>query len=86
MPNKIIPQKDNTSLPAAPGVLIPPLQEFTFKRRKIRSNGWRFLVNTCPYCNKQHLHGGHPDPAELGETRVSHCGRGQYRLVGEGQP
>lgn len=49
---------------------------------------WLWVVEQCPYCKKQHTHGGGPrsgDPREYLGHRLSHCAsrseRADYVLV-----
>jgi hypothetical protein len=51
---------------------------------------WLWIVDRCPYCGKQHQHGGGglaSNPREYLGTRVPHCSgidgkwRSDYRLV-----
>ena len=61
--------------------MIEPLSFYRFNGRKILNGfGWSLLV-TCPYCGREHLHGGCQDPADLISTRLSPCGHGEYFLV-----
>jgi hypothetical protein len=41
------------------------------------------LTEPCPYCGREHQH-TKPDGGK--ESRVAHCGKGQYRLVVENAP
>lgn len=46
--------------------------------------GVRMLRVACPFCGKVHTHGGGiegQEPLEPLGSRVSHCHRGEYRLV-----
>lgn len=49
---------------------------------------WQWVVKACPFCGKQHWHGGGPasgDPRERLGPRVAHCGQGDYELRDEAQ-
>lgn len=76
------------NLPLATRRIIPPGQ--IYKQNGITqpvSRRWLFLVTKCPFCHRQHLHGGAPTWDELGPTRISHCHRGgEYKLVPEVTP
>lgn len=74
-------------MPIAYGRPIPPKNFYKFNRRTVYAHGWQFLVEGCPFCGKDHLHGWDPAnlPDDPGQTRLSHCSGGNiYRLVVKG--
>lgn len=47
-----------------------------------RDDGWHLVVDVCPLCGGEHLHGRGEDGDAYG-GRESHCGKGGYVLVRE---
>lgn len=64
--------------------LIDDLPQATARLRR-QPDGFRWIVDTCPYCGRRHTHGGGPldsDPRAYLTHRVAHCLRNDgYTLI-----
>lgn len=73
-------QKSKKNFPIAYGRLIEPRSFYRLNKKLALSGGMYKVVIRCPYCGKEHAHGGCADLRKIGPTRWAHCGGGFYRL------
>lgn len=89
-----IPRNRNQAfynLPDAGGLAIPPETRYKQNKRwNLVSRDWKILILHCPYCGKQHSHGWGPNQEQDIQSRIAHCGQGEYAIYqvgiyGEGE-
>jgi len=83
---RIFTKHKHEQLPVAYGRLIPPHTFYKINGKMALSGGMYKTVVRCPFCYKEHAHGGCKDLRKLVPTRQAHCGGGRYELKIEGGP
>lgn len=69
------------NLPDAGGLAIPPETRYKQNNRwNLVSRDWKILILHCPYCRKQHSHGWGPNQERDIQSRIAHCGQGEYAI------
>lgn len=65
-------RKDSKAQPV-PRVTVPT------SAKKVRGT-WSLHVDECPFCGREHWHGGGPGSRPSAGPRVAHCGTGHAGL------
>ena len=88
MSEEILAQKRKykiDQLPDAGGLAIPPNTPYKMNgRRFYGSRDWLLMIQHCPYCRKQHVHGWGANQKNDIQSRQAHCGAGEYAIYETG--
>ena len=74
-------KKPERFLSIANGELIPPGTYYMLNGRRAYSGKAYVIKVLCPFCSREHKHGGCEDLGQLVPTRLSHCGCGHEYVL-----